>query len=396
MFFRLHFFVLLLMISPPIFSQMSFLALSDIHFGVNNPAQDGKDTGPILLKQAMTKMRDLAHAFDFILFLGDIPTHSLFNDPQKPIYLRWIFHELMINDTDKKPLFYIPGNNDSLGGNYQPFLTKNQSPLTYAKGWDGACAFCHGLLIDHSRMFTHGYYISYVAPQTKEIILIVLNATEFTIKPFLPFSIFKSHQQDEAAANQLQWLEQQLKKHHAQQLLIAMHEPPGLNYQGHSIWYPRYTNQFQSLLNSYHKNYQEITLIFSHTHMEELRALYLSDRKTIYGLSVPGISRAHHNFPGMKIVYLNKELSVSNFTTYYTSQSRTWGTQSYQAMGAVDAIFPQCTHENLVRCLSGMNTQQICDAYAKGAFYGVKNPKVSNYSCLGTVNINSPQSSVLR
>ncbi|MFT4059394.1 MAG: metallophosphoesterase [Legionella sp.] len=366
-----------------------FLTISDIHYGLENTDKDGQDTGPEFLKITWNKLNELSKNVDFLLFLGDIPSHSFFIDPHLRDYEKTIFQGLYQNDADAKPLFYVPGNNDSLQGNYQPFETEGISPLNYAKDWNGACAHCAGLIIDGSHMYHDGYYSSYVLPQSKDIMLIALNATQWTRIPWLKRTFFSKYRnQEKDARAQFEWLEQQLKNHSAKQLLIAVHEPPGLTYLGEPMWYPQYTRQFIALLSKYHKLYGQISVLSAHTHMEEFRRLQLTDGSFIYVYSTPGISRNHHNYPGMKVFRVNDTLQFSNFTTYYTSNLHTWNNEHYQALGVSNAIFPDCQHKTLAQCLDGLNVNQVCEDLDRGAFYGVKSPRVKNTACRKTYPVN--------
>lgn len=373
-----HIFLLvLLLLFSVVHATPKFLTISDIHYGANNIARDGHDTGSQFLKIMLGKFKELSSQVDFIIFLGDIPTHGLFSVSKKEAYETLIFHELYANDIQLKPMFYVPGNNDSLLGNYQPFSEHGVSPLTLAKDWDGACIYCKDLIIDNSHMRDGGYYSSYVIPNNKEIILIALNATQWTKAPLL----LRYPNQEQDAVEQLRWLELQLQKNHAKQLLIAMHEPPGNNYWSVPIWYPQYVNAFIKILNRHQQHFEQITLLTSHSHMDEFRKIHLANATNIYAYSTPGISRNHHNYPGMKIFSLNKMLQIENFTTYYSSFLDKWDTEHYDAMGSANAIFPQCKHTVLSECLNGLTDQQVCDHLDQGLFYGVKSPYVHNNVC---------------
>lgn len=362
----------------------SFLTISDIHYGSSNLSRDGEDTGPEFLDVAMQEYEKLSKKVDFILCLGDLPTHSLFNTTKKGEFEKTVFDDLYKHDKDLKPIFYITGNNDSLLGNYQPFETNGTSPLNFAAGWNGACAHCKELIIDDSHMNHDGYYSSYVIPGNKKIILIALNATQWTKTPILA----KYPNQEHDALIQLSWLNEQLKKHHGKQLLIAMHEPPGNSYRGQPIWHKPYLDEFIKILNNNKKSYGEITLLTSHTHMDELRKINLNNGTNIYAYSTPSVSRIHHNYPGMKIFNMNKNLSITNFTTYYTSHLNSWDAQQYQAINASNAIFPHCQHKTLSQCLNQLNTKQVCHYLDKGLFYGVKSPNVPIHQCNTTYRVN--------
>jgi Calcineurin-like phosphoesterase len=371
-----------LILSAP--ASPAFLMLSDIHYGAQNISKDGQDTGPKFLKIMLSKFQTLSSTVDFIIFLGDIPTHGLLHISQKENYESLIFHDLYQKDTQSKPMFYIPGNNDSLEGDYQPFEWNGLSPLNFAKEWTGACIHCKKLIIDDSHMHHDGYYSSYVMPKNKSIILVALNTIQWARTPF--FSRYPH--QKKAALTQLKWLDEQLKQHHAKQLLIAMHIPPGNNYLNKPLWQEEYLQAFIKILEQHHHLYDQITLLSAHSHMDELRKIHLQDGSNIYAYSTPGISRDHHNYPGMKIFHLNRLFQIKNFTTYYTSFLNKWGNEQYSALGNFQAIFPQCQHTILAACLNQLSEQQICNNLDQGRFYGVKSPYVPNNACSKIYQVN--------
>lgn len=367
------------------FSAPKALIISDIHYGVNNASADGQDTGSEFLDIALNKFTELSKKADFILNLGDIPTHLLFPSPVKDEYEQKVFRELLLADQDAKPMFYITGNNDSLIGNYQPFEFEGKSPLSNAPDWDGACVHCDGLIINKTHMLDGGYYSTYVMPNNKDIILIALNTVQMAKGPsMLP----KYPNQERDAMMQLYWLEYQLKTNRAKQLLIAMHIPPGLAFNGKHFWQEMYLRHFLALLNKYHHSYEQITLLVSHTHMEEFRKIRLDDGTAIYAISAPGVSRAHHNNPAMKLLELNDEYKVKDFTTYYSSYDHAWTDELYHALGRNDSIFPTCQKQHLAECLNAFSPDQVCSQLEKNLFYSVKSPRVAYQGCVNTYQVN--------
>jgi UDP-2,3-diacylglucosamine pyrophosphatase LpxH len=379
----LRFFVQILLILCQISSVCAapqFLTLSDIHYGSAISPADGHNTGDEFLTVALNKMNELSKKADFILYLGDIPTHSasFWGAGNKAEYERIIFRRLFEADSELKPMFYITGNNDSLAGNYQPFEVNGKSPLNYATDWAGACVHCEGLIIDDTHMHHDGYYSSYVIPDNKDIMLIALNTVQWTKGPVL---LPKYPHQERDALMQLFWLEQQLKKHKTKQLLIAMHVAPGNDYHGASLWHDVYLQKFIKILSQYHSSYEQITLLTSHSHMDEVRKIKLPDGVNVFAYSTPGISRKHHNNPGMKLFLLNDELRIKEFITYYTTAMEEWGNELYHAIGTPDAIFPECQNITLAQCLNTLSVQQVCAYLDEGMFYGVKSPRVAAEEC---------------
>lgn len=366
-------------------SASRFLTISDIHYGSENTEGDGHDTGTEFLNTTLNRIKELSNNVDFILYLGDLPTHSLFVTKKKEQFEQTLFHGLYEANQSLKPMFYITGNNDSLTGNYQPFETDGTSPLTFASDWKGACVHCDGLIIDDTHMRHDGYYSSYVMPNNKEMMLLALNTVQWTK---VPFYIPQYPNQQKDAYTQLFWLEQQLQSHDAKQLLIAMHVPPGTAYNGVPFWHEAYLKRFIQLLDKYHHRYGQITLLASHTHMDEFRRIHLSDGTDVYDYSTPGVSRVHHNNPGMKLFTLDRNKKIKDFVTYYTTSLTQWGTEQYHALGTPDAVFPVCQNIDLAQCLSIFSEEQVCDAMEKGLFYGVKSPRIRNQECLKTYTVN--------
>ncbi len=377
----LYLFILLCLPIQPALADIRFLTISDIHYGSENEPGDGNDTGITLLASSLKKFQQLANKADFILTLGDFATHGI-NSANKAASISTVFHELYKADTAAKPIFYITGNNDSLHGNYQPFSWSGQSPLSLAKDWQGACVHCAGLLIDGKHLQNDGYYSSYVVPGNKEIVLIALNSTQFAKPPFftLPYP-----NQDSDALQQLKWLENQLKTHHAKELIIAMHIPPGTNYNGRRSWREEYLKQFINLLNLFHKRYGQISLLTSHTHMDDIRKIHLLDGTNIYAYATPSISRIHYNYSAMKIFDLDNNLRVKDYTTYYTTADAHWSNKHYQAM---KHIFPQCSGKILDKCLNTLTSESVCKLLEEGLFYGAKNPGVDSSVCKVTYPVN--------
>jgi UDP-2,3-diacylglucosamine pyrophosphatase LpxH len=365
-----------------VFADIRFLSLSDIHYDTENISSDGHDTGETLLNSSLKKVNQLTKDVDFILTLGDFPTHKLVGSPKIATNLQTVFQGLYQADRPAKPMFYITGNNDSLKGNYQPFSWNGKSALTYANHWKNMCIHCKGLMIDGQHIQDQGYYSSYVLPQNKDIVLIALNTVQFakipTLLPGYP-------NQNTDATQQLKWLETQLKTLHAKQLLIAMHIPPGIDYKGNPIWQEDYLTQFIHLLNTTHQNYDQITLLTAHTHMDDIRKIQLNNDLTVYAYATPSISQNHHNNPAMKIFELDNDLHMKDYTTYYTTDDDQWRNEHYQA---IETIYPQCVGKTLTSCLDSLTNELVCQPLQKKAFYGAKSPRVDGSVCKKTYSIN--------
>ena len=374
-----------LLLSSNVLAEVRFLSLSDIHYGRGNTPGDGHDTGDQLLALSLNKVRQLSHRVDFIVTLGDFPTHMLFSSPNKEQYIATVFHKLYQANRAKVPMFYITGNNDSLKGNYQPFSFQGKSPLTLANDWAGACAHCEGLLIDDTHLQSGGYYSSYVIKGNKNIILIALNTTPFTKLPRLLPS-YPNQQRD--ALIQLDWLAAQLRKYHTKQLIIALHVPPGTDYQGRRQWHEPYVNRLIELLNHDAHHFGEINLLTAHTHMDDIRRIRLNDGKNIYAYATPSVSRVHHNYPAVKVFELNNDFKLSNYTTYYTTTDDQWKNLHYSAVAKKPAIFSEYRRTSLADCLNGLTDTAACQKLQEGFYYSVKNPRVDASVCRLTLPVN--------
>jgi hypothetical protein len=366
----------------------SFLTLSDTHYGVNNTSGNGQDTNETLWLSTLTKFKQLTASVDFIIILGDLPSHFTYTADEKNNYEAQVFHDLFKANITKKPIFYVAGNNDSLAGNYLAFSQNGKSPLDNAHDWNGACAYCDGLLIDDTNMHSEGYYSTYVSKANKEIILIVLNATQFANPPFwVPKAYYPEREND--AARQLNWLDQQLNHHHARQFLIAVHEELGVDYRNQPVWNTVSLQRFINILNSVQRENQQISLLTAHSHYDELRKITLDTGKHVFSYATPSISRSHYNNPGMKVFNLTDDFYIKNFTTFYTVDENQWNDDYYHAISSSDdSIFPFCNGMHLTQCLESLNDEQVCERMENLHIYGVKNPEVNYENCLNSYAIN--------
>lgn len=369
----LTFLIFLFVFSTSPYANTQFLAITDIHYGDNNTSKAGEDTGKDLLQLSMNKVAALSQHTDFMLYLGDLPTHAA-SAKEKEHYEQTVFQALYQADRTKQPLFYVSGNNDSLRGNYQPFSGNGMSPLQFASGWNGACAHCEQLILDKSAMYTGGYYASYVIPNNRQIMLIALNTAPFATVPFL---LRRYPNQEQDAAVQLRWLEKILQNHSAKQLIIAMHIPPGQSYLGRPLWHPRHTDAFITILSKALPRYQQISLIASHTHMDGFRKLAIGKKHAVYLYSVPSVSRVHYNHPALKTFTLNNQLQLQNITTYYTPLAQAWGEDSYDTQ---TYFAPLCHHQALVPCLNTLSPEALCQTLEQHGICGVKSPRVASFT----------------
>lgn len=369
-----------------------FLTLSDIHYGHDNKMGYGHDTNDDVFWVMLNQYWRLLPKSEFVLLLGDLPTHLGMESSERAkdeyVVFQYLYHPDS-HHTVTQPVFYVPGNNDPLTGDYQRFEKHGQSPLTVAAsaGWTGPCINCEGQIIDDSGLAHGGYYSAYPMKDDPNTVLIALNTTMFMKKQHYP----EYEHQSSAAKAQLDWLEGQLQQINTKHLLIAMHEPPGKSSSGKSFWKSEYKDRFIDLLTKYQPKGQRVSLFTSHTHFDEIRKIELSTGNTIYGYSTPSISMAHDNNPGMKLYSFDDGYGLSNFTTYYTTpddiKNKSWGHKRYSAMNDDDSIFPGCHDLRVGECISRKSVN-ICKAFDAGNYHGVKSPEMGSFDCDEVLHVN--------
>jgi sphingomyelin phosphodiesterase acid-like 3 len=339
-----------------------FLFISDIHLGISQKITDSTaDTGLDLWNSFKTKIDSIlgsAQPPSFVICTGDLSGHD---DCDGKCYLTGVqlqkrIAELKETLTDLRglvakhniPLYYAPGNNDAVAGDYYSFTSdKGQTPFTFVPdaqnpypaldvAVSGTTAPCL-LSMPHPSM---GYYSALALPGLR---VIALNSVILNNK----YKAIDSVPQVEAGNEEMEWLALQLKEASAlnQKVYIAMHIPPGTDAYKLShhktptaIW-----AALPSAENSWLKKFLRLTteyqntiagIFYGHTHMDEFRLLYDSTGNNIteVAISCPGIAPGHGNNPGFKTVSFNpKTMAVTDFTTYYTTLPVTgaWGNNIY-------------------------------------------------------------------
>ncbi len=280
----------------------------------------------------------------FILFLGDLPAHyscigSCYLAPGKRFQHNENISQALaglhgIAAKAGKPLFYLPGNNDAISGNYHSFADKRgQTPISLAQASpllfpaivpsDATTPPC--LVSNPNPKF--GYYSAY---PVKGIRLIALNTVIYSPK----YESADGTSQQVAGDEQMTWLAGQLKEATAkkEKVYIAMHIPPGLDYKKNAMWTNAqpWERQLLALCDKYRNTIAGV--LFSHTHMDELRRLYDTSGRYIteVAIAAPGVSPNHKTNPAIKTVtYDAKSKELLDFTTYYTTSYTTWGPDSY-------------------------------------------------------------------
>ena len=339
-----------------------FLFISDIHLDVSQTKTDSTtDTGMDLWNSFKTKIDSILGSNKppaFVICTGDLPAHykcdgSCYltgNKLQKHnTELSTVFIDLRnLVSKYKIPLYYVPGNNDGIAGDYYSFANENQQtpfslvpdaqnpyPALNVSG-SGNIAPCM-LSMPHPSI---GYYSALAISGLR---VIALNSVIFSNK----YESIDGVAQVDAGNEEMNWLAGQLQdaKTKGQKVYIAMHIPPGTdaykfdrNKTHYTTWAVlpsaehSWLKTFLSLANEYQTTISGI--FYGHTHMDELRLLYDSTGTNIteVAISTPGITPLHGNNPGFKTVSFNQAtMTIDNFTTYYTTLPITgaWGNNAY-------------------------------------------------------------------
>jgi hypothetical protein len=247
----------------------------------------------------------------FIILLGDLPRHKT-DAPTRNRDIGIVLHDVReLAQNANIPLLFVPGNNDAADENYGRF-----SESVYAD--DVQCKKCWPFIetsddktVDAPRIVEGsksdlGYYSAY--PTGKGLRVIVMNTVLFTHK------FFKIDNNELVfATKELQWLDTQLNQAEAanEKVIIAMHVPPGEDYQGKSIWQeaplPALGDRTikDAFLHIVAEHAAIITgILSSHTHLDGIKLLYDDKNKPMLaGISIPAIAPGHGNYPSFNLVY---------------------------------------------------------------------------------------------
>jgi sphingomyelin phosphodiesterase acid-like 3 len=352
----------------------SFLAMSDIHFvgqsgETCNQAGDETDTTLWAAAQAEAQRVILAEKPAFAIYLGDLPSHCTGHpDTQFTVALDGLAN---IAGTGTK-LIYVPGNNDSLAGDYGPFTATGGTPLDMSTAWHGTPVLNArpGDMIDTANL-SKGYYSVYAVQATTTapaLRVIALNTTIFTYK----YSQNVPTYQADANA-QLEWLNAQMKDARAKgdKVIIAMHVPPGTDgYGGRkgnaivTMWNSglNYTGTDPDLKGGWvQRTFLEIVaaytpeivgLLSSHTHQNEIRRLRDCSRKlpklgafTELDVAIPSITTDHTNNPSVKVFSYDDRLEWTENRTFYASgeSGLDWATNPVWSFDRDNYPCPSCT-----------------------------------------------------
>ena len=370
-------------------AQSSFIAVSDIHLDTIN-----RDTWEAAAKQItqMAQGQGGSAKPSFILYLGDLPVHS---DPRSSAQVANAMKMAGTALTDLRgiaeqaniPLLYLPGNNDSYTGDYHVFDT------TIFKGdvngWDRWPLIPGKKPIPHwqdpymgdQSLSQLGCYTAYPLGKTVPFKVIALNTVMFsdqsTDSVGMAYNYSNEHPEwrQQHTDLEVQWLFKELEfaRDSGQQVLIAMHIPPGIDgYTGANslgtggklMWdstlifkgRAKVQDFFVNLIAAYKDNI--VGIIGAHTHLDGIRVVLGKDNTPIMTyISVPAISADHGNNSSFKVVEFDPahKYALTGFTTYYHrktdpilqfdstySFNQTFeNTESLSILGRVQEIFSQ-------------------------------------------------------
>jgi hypothetical protein len=381
--------------SPPY-----FLHLSDIHLDHDATCTSSNgDTGGDLWKityQKLDSLLGVSPAPGFVLYTGDLPVHEnspgacdqkCMGDPTcRNASIQQVLHDLdSLVKGRNIPLFYLPGNNDGLGGDYTSFAELESGKLVTALSLvpqdpfpainastpcgSAPCA----LSMEH---LNDGYYS---ARPMSGLRLIALNSVILGKK----YTSEDGVSQDAAGDTQIAWMEQQLQaaQQSSEKVYVAMHIPPGRDYfDGKPYWLDPagakadtlWQNEFLNLLKTYSATVAGV--FYGHSHMDEFKMIMdPTDTSQVMELAIscPGITPRNGNNPGFKLVYYDPaSMEVTDFVTHYTTLpvQSTFGGGSYRF-----STYLSCQGQgSLLSCMSGMGESQLIGALSQ--IYGVKAP----------------------
>lgn len=352
----------------------SFLAMSDIHFvGTSgekcNQAGDETDDALWSAAQAEAKRVIQAERPAFAIYLGDLPSHCD-NRPDSQ-FTAALDGLANIAGTGTK-LIYVPGNNDSLGGDYDAFTSGGRTPLDTSSAWKGGPVLnaAPGDMIDASNL-PKGYYAAYAVQATAgapALRVIALNTTIFTYRYGQNVPTWQAD-----ANGQLEWLDAQLKDARAkrEKVIIAMHVPPGSDgYGGRggdqivTMWNSGliYTGTdpdlvrkawveqvFLQLVARYRG--EIVGLLSSHTHFNEIRRLRDCSRKlpqlgafTALDVAIPSVTTDHTNNPSLKLFSYDAGFAWTENRTFYANgaSGADWDTNAPLSFDQTNYPCPGC------------------------------------------------------
>ncbi|MEP7142031.1 MAG: metallophosphoesterase [Ferruginibacter sp.] len=333
-----------------------FLIISDIHLnsgtGIQQAADSNDDSGNVLWDSAKNKINKIidSESPQFVIVLGDLPFHAEPSDSNQLYKARnnagTVLNQLRdISEKKTIPLLFVPGNNDSYGGDYHFFSNEIFAGDSIGKdNWPiingiKESKLANDPLIADASQAELGYYAAYPLGKTIPLRVIVMNTVMFnpqnrdTKDTIWNYDGNDPTSRNKDAKQQIQWLRLQLQKAKSnnEHVLIAMHIPLGKNGYHRSkepvkdFWDSSLKfndrsvqNIFLDLADSFKNNI--IGILSGHTHMDGIRLLRNRRKDNISSLviSAPGIAPGHGNNPALKLIYYNRHnLELEDFKTFY-------------------------------------------------------------------------------
>lgn len=338
-------------------SRFYFLFLSDVHLGTEIDSVDyGYDANPVLWDTVRNKIEQILSSKTppaFILYTGDLPEHisATTTTAQRDTNISTMLTDLQqLAVRHRLPLFYMPGNNDGLAGDYCFFTDpQGQTPFSLVNGFSpypylpfniqkqrspkGAYMISGSHLAD-------GYYSAHIMDHLR---IICLNSVVWS-SSLCNYCLNGQGcgVQTSIGDSQMNWLKQQLREANkaGDKVYIAMHVPPGNDAWGSRnhpctpmpMWADMesqyaWKDTFLSAVARYRKTIAG--MFYGHTHMDEFRLLYpdsITNKFMQVAISCPGISARSYNNPGFKLVYVDQQSKMpADFATYYvTPNPITW------------------------------------------------------------------------
>lgn len=383
-----------------------FIHLSDVHLNSTSTKTDsGEDTGLDLWANAKKKLTGILNSKNppqFVVYTGDLPAHDDMENLDKNI--KTILTDLRnLFASNKIPFFYLPGNNDSLAGDYFSFTDSDgETPLSLVSektnpfpALNTAQSCGTSPCLDPDPKPKMGYY---AASPISGLRIIALNSIIWG----KTYNEVDGISQLDAGNNQMKWLTKQLDEaaKAKEKVYLLMHIPPGIDAFSASegsekpwMWAhlpsksDSWLNQFLKLSETHQATIAGI--LYGHTHMDELRLIYSPDgtKITEVAISAPGITPKYGNNPGFKTVsFDSNSKELTDFETHYsTRDALAWGDKSYKF-----STYYTCgsNKSNIYDCLSAMSPDQVNKAMQNT--YKVRNGNPS-YDTKSGIEVKSGQ-----
>lgn len=310
----------------------------------------------------------------FILFLGDIVGHLRMHEKDVE-RSETTFFKLLQQSFPHIPILYAFGNNDSLSANYGPFTSEEyrgllKSPFDVASknaDWHNGflstgrrCSTDHDAfpcLIEEDTV--DGYYSVYIESKLR---LIILNSVLFSANQF--------NTSQQAAKQQFNWLKSQLNtaQTNHEQVLIAMHIPPGRNVYDHRMFWHADDNQlFLNLIEAYHQNIMGI--LAAHTHQEEIKIIQNTAKQPLTGVYLTAaLSTSHGNSPSIKLYEYAKQQDawqLINYSVFYFLKNH-HTTITLKKLYDYNDHYCHDRKSNLFDCLKNITAEKMATYFRAG------------------------------